>query len=44
MKDLGKLSHFLGIDFEQGDVEPDVDRVGLFRLTLKFFDDVSTAS
>jgi len=27
-----------------GKLESDVDRVELFRLTLRFFDDVSTAS
>ena len=31
-------------DFVLDVVESDVDRVELFRLTLRFFDDVSTAS
>jgi len=37
---LFKLAKFCG----RVDLVSDVDRVELFRLTLRFFDDVSTAS
>ena len=36
--------HWYGVRDHVSDVQSDVDRVERFRLTLRFFDDVSTAS